>query len=89
MWGGDFSNFIDDNGNLTRIYDPLTTDANGIRQPFPGNRIPANRISNTLKVLQTLTAKPTNNINPFVGNNFENAYPVTEDRRRPGHQRRP
>ncbi len=36
MWGGDLSNLVDDNGNLTRIYDPLTTDANGIRQPFPG-----------------------------------------------------
>ena len=27
------------------IYDPLTTDANGNRQPFPGNIIPANRIN--------------------------------------------
>ncbi|MGH9630479.1 MAG: TonB-dependent receptor domain-containing protein, partial [Bryobacteraceae bacterium] len=27
------------------IYDPLTIDAAGVRQPFPGNIIPANRIS--------------------------------------------
>lgn len=80
MWGGDLSNLIDDNGNLFRIYDPLTTDANGRRQPFPNNIIPANRINNTLKVLQQLTAKPTNSINPFVGSNFEKAYPVKEDR---------
>jgi carboxypeptidase family protein/TonB-dependent receptor-like protein len=80
MWGGDFSNFIDDNGNLTRLYDPLTTDSNGLRQPFPNNRIPANRLSNTLKVLQQLTAKPTNSINPFVGSNYEKAYGVKEDR---------
>jgi hypothetical protein len=80
MWAGDLSNFVDDNGNLTQIYDPLTTDANGIRQPFQNNRIPADRINNTLKVLQQLTAKPTNNINPFVGSNFEHAYPVKDDR---------
>ena len=27
------------------IYDPLTTDASGNRQPFPGNVIPPNRIN--------------------------------------------
>ncbi len=31
-------------------------------------------------MLQQLTAKPTNSINPFVGSNFEKAYPVKEDR---------
>ncbi len=67
MWGGDFSNFVDENGNLTRIYDPLTTDANGMRQPFPNNRIPANRINNTLKVLQTADRKADKQHQSFRG----------------------
>ena len=45
---GDFSNYRDRSGNLIPIYDPLTTrlDAQGrvIRDPFPNNIIPANRI---------------------------------------------
>jgi hypothetical protein len=46
---GDFSNYRDRNGNLIPIYDPLTTrpDPNGagvIRDPFPGNIIPADRL---------------------------------------------
>jgi len=35
--GGDFS-------GRNPIYDPLDLDASGARRPFPGNRIPANRI---------------------------------------------
>jgi hypothetical protein len=45
---GDFSNYRDRNGNLIVIYDPLTTrlDAQGriVRDPFPNNIIPADRI---------------------------------------------
>jgi hypothetical protein len=46
---GDFSDYRDRNGNLIVIYDPLTTrpNPNGsgvVRDPFPGNVIPANRI---------------------------------------------
>ena len=46
---GDFSNYRDRNGNLIPIYDPLTTrpNPNGsgvIRDPFPGNVIPADRL---------------------------------------------
>jgi Carboxypeptidase regulatory-like domain/TonB dependent receptor/TonB-dependent Receptor Plug Domain len=45
---GDFSNYRDRNGNLIPIYDPLTTrlDAQGriVRDPFPNNIIPQNRI---------------------------------------------
>src|SRR5204863_222785 len=44
-----FSDYRDRNGNLIVIYDPLTTrpNPNGsgvIRDPFPGNVIPANRL---------------------------------------------
>lgn len=46
---GDFSNYIGRNGQLIRVYDPLTTrrDASGriIRDQFLGNIIPRNRIS--------------------------------------------
>lgn len=57
---GDFSDFRDANGNLIVIHDPLTTRLNPafdasrpvsatnpqfLRDPFPGNVIPANRIN--------------------------------------------
>jgi trimeric autotransporter adhesin len=42
---GDFSSYRDAQGRMIPIYDPLTTDASGNRQPFPNNQIPANRIS--------------------------------------------
>lgn len=46
---GDFSNYRDRAGNLIPIYDPLTTRPNPagagvIRDPFPGNIIPASRL---------------------------------------------
>ncbi len=57
---GDFSDFRDASGNLILVYDPLTTRANPnfnsaqgvsatnpqfLRDPFPGNIIPQNRIN--------------------------------------------
>jgi trimeric autotransporter adhesin len=42
---GDFSNYFDAQGRQIPIYDPLTTNASGVRQPFPNNIIPQNRIS--------------------------------------------
>src|SRR5918996_1663790 len=45
MRNGDFSRVTDSQGRLIVIYDPLTTDANGNRQPFLGNIIPQNRIN--------------------------------------------
>jgi hypothetical protein len=45
MRNGDFSGLTDSQGRQIIIYDPLTTDAAGNRQPFPGNIIPANRIN--------------------------------------------
>jgi hypothetical protein len=46
---GDFSDLLDTSGRLVTIYDPATTmpNPNGtgfVRTPFPGNRIPANRL---------------------------------------------
>ncbi len=80
MWGGDLSNRVDENGVKTIIYDPLTsTGPNGVRQPFAGNIIPANRISPFAKVLQSLTALPTNNLNPYLADNIVKFYPVKND----------
>ncbi|HYK88913.1 MAG TPA: TonB-dependent receptor [Acidobacteriota bacterium] len=77
MWNGDLSNIIDSDGNKTTIYDPLTTDANGNRQAFPGNRIPASRISAIAKRLQKLTALPSNDSNPYVTwSNYETYQPM-------------
>ncbi len=54
MYDGDFSNWVDSQGRLLVIYDPATTrpNPNGvgfIRDPFPGNRIPANRFSSVAR----------------------------------------
>jgi hypothetical protein len=76
MWNGDLSNIIDSDGRKTAIYDPLTTDAKGNRLPFPGNKIPANRISAIAKKLQTMTDLPTDNSNPYVDyNNYRKYQP--------------
>ncbi|MGH9835088.1 MAG: TonB-dependent receptor, partial [Blastocatellia bacterium] len=60
MYNGDFSKWVDSTGKLQTIYDPATTRLNPnfnsgapisesnprfIRDPFPNNQIPANRIS--------------------------------------------
>jgi hypothetical protein len=45
MRNGDFSALRNAQGQQIVIYDPLTTDASGNRQPFPGNIIPQNRIN--------------------------------------------
>ncbi len=80
MWGGDLSNYVDANGVKTIIYDPLTsTGPNGVRQPFANNRVPANRISPFAKVVQSLTASPTNNLNPYLADNIVKFYPVKND----------
>jgi len=42
---GDFSTLRNAQNALVSIYDPLTTLADGTRQPFAGNVIPPNRIS--------------------------------------------
>jgi hypothetical protein len=43
MRNGDFSNYRDASGNLITIFDPAT-GVDGVRQPFPGNIIPPERI---------------------------------------------
>src|SRR5689334_1728101 len=68
---GDFSALVDSAGRPIVIYDPLTTDpVTGARQPFPGNRIPANRINPVgANMVQYL---PLPNVNPGVDNGTAN-----------------
>lgn len=79
MWNGDLSNMVDTDGNRWTVYDPLTTTATGVRTPFPGNIIPSSRITAFGKLMQSLTALPTNGLNPHVGPNFEKFYPSKGD----------
>ncbi|HUS05548.1 MAG TPA: TonB-dependent receptor, partial [Bryobacteraceae bacterium] len=76
MWNGDFSNIVDNNGNRTHIYDPLTTDANGVRKQFPGDIIPQSRLSPIFNTFKAMTHAPTNGINPYQGSNLEVFYPL-------------
>jgi trimeric autotransporter adhesin len=70
MRNGDFSNFRDSNGRQIPIYDPLTTDANGNRQPFPGNIIPANRINPVGRAFVNAFPMPT--LHPEFDDNAPN-----------------
>jgi outer membrane receptor protein involved in Fe transport len=64
---GDFSARTD-----VRILDPATRQGNTPAQPFPGNRIPANRIDRVGAALAALYPAPNTNINPArqPANNF-------------------
>lgn len=80
MWNGDFTNATDPDGTPWVIYDPLTTDANGLRQPFScngvANVICPDRISAFGKTMASLTARPTNDNNPWeLAPNYTKAYP--------------
>src|SRR5688572_1036688 len=81
---GDFSNFRNNQGRAVVIYDPNTTrpNPNGtgfIRDPFPNNQIPANRIHPLAAKLLAMVPQP--NL-PDVSNN----YAVTRDAIRLRHQ---
>ena len=65
--GGDFSTTRNTAGQIVPIYDPLTTrTVNGaiVRDPFPGNVIPADRISPVARAM--LAAMPV----PAAGKSF-------------------
>ncbi len=84
MYRGDFSNWVDANGNKLTIYDPRTTrpNPNGtgfIRDPFPGNIIPqdASPILPSLCISASNTVGVPNNgaapgTSAYVRNNFIN-----------------
>ena len=53
MKQGDFSQYVDPNGNLIPIYDPTN------RTPFPNNQVPQSRFSSTSSQLAALIPNPT------------------------------
>ncbi len=55
---GDFSTLLNGQGQQVRIYDPLTTNASGQREQFPGNRIPASRIDPIARAVMNLYPMP-------------------------------
>ena len=82
---GDFSDLVDHAGRPVTIYDPATTRLNPdydssqpisrsnlqyLRDPFPGNRIPENRIDPVAKKAVAYYPLPNANIGPFLQNNY-------------------
>jgi Carboxypeptidase regulatory-like domain/TonB dependent receptor-like, beta-barrel len=79
MWNGDMGNLFPDLENLTTVYDPFSTNAQGLRELFPNEIIPQSRLSDYGKAMHALTPDATNSVNPFEGPNFQNYYPATND----------
>jgi len=85
MWDGDFSNWVNASGQRITVYDPATTRVvNGvtIRDPFPGNKIPADRFSQTAKnyiALARPVLVPNRGATPGSFNYVNNNY-VSEGR---------
>ena len=81
---GDFSDLLLlPSGSQYQIYDPLTTrpdparPGHVIRDPFPGNIIPADRITNPLyKVYTGFLPKPNNNPTSPTQEPLNNYYPA-------------
>ncbi len=72
---GDFSGLVDAQGRQIPIFDPLTTRPDGaggyVRDQFPGNQIPANRISAGAQAILGYLPTPDlpGNINNFRSRN--------------------
>jgi hypothetical protein len=82
---GDYSHVVDPAGNLLPIYDPATTRPNAgfdpaqpvsptnlqyLRDPFPGNAIPANRLNPVAVSALAFYPQPNAAIGPFFQNNY-------------------
>ena len=91
---GDFSQTVDEAGNLLPIYDPATTTPNPaynpslpvstsnlqyLRSTFPENRIPANRLAPSVQQALALYPLPNTNIGPFFQNNYFVNAPATDN----------
>jgi hypothetical protein len=93
MYDGDFSNWVNSSGRMLVIYDPATTrpNPNGtgfIRDPFPGNRIPADRFSAVAKQYLALARSAVVPNRPglvpgtfgYVSNNYLSPGGTTQER---------
>ncbi len=73
---GDFSNLRDAQGRLITIYDPSTgrlMDGQWVRDPFPGNIIPANRIDPMARTFSQYFLQP-NSAAPAGSDPWRNNY---------------
>ena len=92
---GDFSDLVDSSGNPLIIYDPATTRLNPgydssqptsarnlqyLRDPFPGNEMPANRIDPVARKILNEYPAPNTNVGPYLTNNF---FTTAQDRSKP------
>jgi Carboxypeptidase regulatory-like domain/TonB dependent receptor len=76
---GDFSQALNANGTLQIIYDPATGNPDGTgREPFPGNVIPASRITQIAR--QLLGLYPDPNTTGFGAGGFTNNFERSEKR---------
>jgi len=75
---GDFSQTVDDNGHLIPIYDPATTRiaaGRPVRDPFPGNRIPADQQDPAGRNVLPFFPSPNRAADDLSGaNNFRGNY---------------
>lgn len=72
---GDFSQTLIDQGLKAQIFDPLTARLSGnrvLRDPFPGNRIPQNRINPLSKIY--LGYYPKANLAPQAGSSHDQNF---------------
>jgi hypothetical protein len=82
---GDYSDVVDAAGAVLPIYDPSTTRPNPdydpsqpvstsnlqyLRDPFPGNRIPGNRLDPVAMNALTYYPAPNAHVGPFFRNNY-------------------
>jgi hypothetical protein len=78
---GDFSQTTNAAGALTRIFDPATNTVvagRNVRQPFPGNRIPASRLDPVAVKLAEFYPLPNRTPSNLAGaNNFGGNYART------------
>jgi hypothetical protein len=91
---GDFSQTVDEAGNLLPIFDPATTTLNPaydpsqpvstsnlqyLRSTFPQNRIPAARLAPIVQQALSLYPLPNTDIGPFFQNNYFVNAPATNN----------
>ncbi len=82
---GKFADYVDTAGEPVKIYDPLTTRPNPaynpaqeisesnlqyLRDPFPNNAIPENRIDPIARALVAMYPTPNVSVGPFIQNNY-------------------
>ena len=83
MRNGDFSGLFDSQGRKLVLYDPMTTRIEqigkrsvAVRDPFPNNRIPIERMSPLAKYIWGITPLPTDVTNPVTTTNLKMAVPT-------------